>query len=106
MIDALTQVKTALDPESKEHDRVVELLKTWETYEERMRADGYEFIATEHGCGWLKKLNLWRKKRHQHRGNERVRAPDDRDTSGSDWSACRPTVVALEVSWVHPDHDV
>jgi hypothetical protein len=24
----------------------------------RMRADGYEFIATEHGCGWLKKLSL------------------------------------------------
>ena len=58
MIDALTDVKTALDPNSKEHDRVVDLLKTWETYEERMRADGYEFIATEHGCGWLKKLNL------------------------------------------------
>jgi hypothetical protein len=57
-IDALTQVKTAFDPDSKEHDRVVDLLKIWETYEERMRADGYEFIATEHGCGWLKKLNL------------------------------------------------
>ena len=30
MIGALTDVKTALDPESKEHDRVVDLLKTWE----------------------------------------------------------------------------
>jgi|RhiMethySRZTD1v2_1073278.scaffolds.fasta_scaffold2595221_1 hypothetical protein len=56
-LDALTDIKTALDPGSKEHDRVVALLKAWDDYEAKMGADGYELIKSEHGCGWLKKVN-------------------------------------------------